>query len=301
MRAVIMVFVLTSVFLGSASPQSNEGMEVLPLPLIIAPESVADVSYVHTKNKHGEVTSANVLAELSVHAERDDGFIATWMTKSIAVGDVLIDEKNPQAANLYIGIPFKFVASFDGEPVRIFDRKHLLGGLLSNPVFADTEEDIVQAVVELFQSMSDEGLASTFVKVPYYMSICQSTSLPQSQKVESRGEVASPFGEGSLVGFTSYELTTIDDELGVARIEYQSGYDPESMTELVIDVFQRLAPDKMPTQEEIDQLSITQSTQAICDIDVETGWVSEMKLTNLVGADGEFQSEEFQISVSWTE
>lgn len=296
-----MLFVFTSVFLGSASPQSDESGEVWPLPLIIAPESTADVSYLHTKNKNGEVTSANAVAELSVHNEHDDGFIATWKMKSIAVGDVLIDEKNPQAASLYIGIPFKFVASFDGEPVRIFDKERLLSGLSKNPVFENNEEDTVQAVVELFQSMSDEGLASTFVKVPYFMSICQATSLPPSQKVESRGEVASPFGEGSLVGFTSYELTTIDDEIGVARIEYKSGYDPDSMKELVTDVFQRLAPDKMPTQEEIDQVSIIQTTQAICDIDLETGWVSEMNLTNLVEADGEFQSEEFQISVSWTE
>lgn len=301
MRALIVLLVFTSVFLGSASPQSDEHEDDWSLPLSIVPESSADVSYIHTKNKNGETTSANAVAELSVHAERDDGFIATWKMKSIAVGDVLIDEENPQAASLYIGIPFKFVASFDGEPVRIFDKDRLLSGLLNNPIFEDSEEDTVQAVVELFQSMSDEGIASTFVKVPYFMSICQATSLPPAQKVESRGEVASPFGEGSLVGFTSYELTTIDDAIGVARIEYKSGYDPDSMKELVVDVFQRLAPDKVPTQEEIDQLSIVQSTQAICDIDLETGWVREMNLTNLVEANGEFQSEEFQISVSWIE
>lgn len=301
MRALLLACVLGVTVAGSASAQLNNDNEAWPIPLMVTPGSMAQVSYTQEKNKNGEIAIANATAELSVQNELDTGFVATWKMKSLAVGDLLIDESTPQAASFYIGIPFQFEAAIDGEPVRIYDKEQLLNGLTESPIFEDYDDATLKNAVELFNSMTDEALAATFVKVPYYLSICQATSLPIAHKVETQGEVASPFGNGSLLGFTSYELTSVDDRQGIAQIEYHSGFDPESMKAMVVEMFQNLAPDKTPTEEEITQTSIIQSTSAECVVDLKAGWVTEMLLENVVEAGGEFQSEKYSISVSWVE
>ncbi len=299
-RASILLLAFVLAYQGFASAQSIDSKDVWPIPLNITQGSGAEISYFHKKNENGQISSANISAELEVESTLDDGFIATWKTNSIAIGDLLIDEKSPQAASFYLGVPFQFVANFDGEPVRILKKEELLSGMLENPVFEVYDQSTMQRVIEIFSSMSESGLATTFIKIPHYMSVCQATSLPLSEKVETRGETASRFGESSLIGVTSYELTSVDETLGLAQIEYQFGYDPESVKEAVMDMFKRLFPDKIPTQEEIEQTSIIHSTQAECSVDLATGWVREMHLTSIVEAGGEFKSEEFQISVSWT-
>lgn len=293
------VFGITSLVPSLA--QSGDEDSVRPIPLMVVGGTAANISYTHEKNTNGTVVTADATAELLVQSTSENGFVATWKMKSISVGDLFVDETKPEAASLFIGIPFQYAAGSDGEPTRIYNREKLLNGLSENPVFEQYEPAALEAAIDLFNSMTNEALAATFIKVPYYMSICQATSLPLSQEVETRGEVASPFGEGSLFGITSYELTSVDEDLGLAQIEYETGYDPESMKALVVEMFEKVAPDKKPTPEEIEETSIIQSARAECDVDLKTGWVTEMSFGSIVEAGEEFRSEDYSVSVSWVD
>jgi len=275
--------------------------EPVPIPLIFTPNSFAEISYTHEKLKNGKGNKAKITAFLNIEKELEDGFLANWTTKSVEIGDVLITEDSPQASSLFIGVPFSFLAGADGQPMKIHDKENLIAGLSKSPAFKDIDSDVMKSTIGLFESMDEETLAHIMIKVPSFMSVCQETEFIIGQPLESEVEAPSPFGEGILISDISYELTLADNKSGIAEIKYRSGFNAESLKQLTLDLFKKIAPDKTPSEEEMETLEIDRQDSADCSVDMSTGWVSKMNYSTFVKSEGETQQEVFDISVNWVE
>ena len=241
----------------------------------------------------------DIVNDINIEKELEGGFLANWTTKSVQVGKTLITENSPQASSLFIGVPFSFLVGSDGQPIKIHEKESLIAGLSKSPAFKDVDQDIMKRTMSLFESMDEETLAHVMIKVPSFMSVCQETEFIIGQPMETEVEAPSPFGEGVLISDISYELTSVDNKNGIAEIEYRSGFNADSLKQLTLGMFKKVAPEKTPSSEELDEIEIDRQDKADCSVDMLSGWVSKMNYSTLVKGDGDTQQEIFDISVKW--
>jgi len=117
------IFIL-SFLSGCSQPQENN-LEPFRIPLSDLTNSKAEITYTHQKIKNGQGRTGEIKALLEIKAKSDEGFIASWTSKSVQVNGVLIDESNPQAGSMLLGVPFDFSMGADGEPIKLLDSEKL--------------------------------------------------------------------------------------------------------------------------------------------------------------------------------
>jgi len=296
---------LCSFFLVGILSNYSQAQEItnepVNIPLRALPSSKAEITYTHEKLKNGRGNKAKITASFEIRNTGEDGFVASWTTKSVQLGDLLIDETSPQAGSMFIGVPIYFLAGTDGGPIKLQDKEKLIAQLPNSAAFVKADTQIVDQVISFFESMDEETLAQVLFKVPSFMSICQETNFIVDEANNFLVESPSPFGEGVLVANVSYKLTSLDIENNIAKLEYRSQFDAESVKQLAIQSLEKLAPDMPPSQKDIDELVIDRLDSADCMVDMSTGWVTKMTYSILVKSSDIVQKETYEIFVNWEE
>jgi len=293
----LLVFCL--VFLSNCSQAQETSLEPVSIPLSDLTNSKAEVTYTHQKLKNGQGRTGKITAILEIKSKKDEGFIASWTSKSVQVNGVLIDENSPQAGSMLLGVPLNFLTGADGGPIKLIEREKLFEELPNSAAFAESDAKTIEQVINFYKSMDEDTIANVFFKVPSFMSVCQDTNFIVGEANNFPTEQPSPFGEGVLIGNVSYELTSLDTKNNVAYIEYRTEFDKESMTELAIQSVKKLAPDAPISQKEIDEIIVDRNDSADCKVDISTGWVTDIKYTTMISASGETNEEIFDISLNW--
>lgn len=283
---------------GCSQPQENN-LEPVRIPLSDLTNSKAEVTYTHKKQKNGQGITGEIKALLEIKAKSDEGFIASWTSKSVQVNGVLIDESSPQAGSMLLGVPLDFLTGADGGPIKLLDSEKLFEELPNSAAFANSDAKTIEQVINFFKSMDEDTIANVFLKVPSFMSVCQDTNFKVGETNNFPTEQQSPFGEGVLIGNVSYELASLDTKNNTAYIEYRTEFDKESMTQLAVQSIKKLAPDAPIEQKDIDEMVVDRNDSADCKVDISTGWVREIKYSTLINASGETNEETFDISLNW--
>lgn len=296
-RLFALVFLFS--FLSNCSQAQETDLEPVSIPLNDLSNSKAEVTYTHQKLKNGQGRLAKITAILEIRSKNDEGFIASWTTKSVQVDDVLIDENSPQAGSMLLGVPLDFLTGADGGPIKLLDKEKLFAELPNSAAFAQSDAKTVEQVINFYKSMDEDTMANVFFKVPSFMSVCQDTNFVVGETNNFPTEQAGPFGEGVLIGNVLYQLTSLDPKNNIANIKYRTEFDQESFKQLAMQSLKKLAPDSSPSQEEIDELVMDRKDSADCEVDMSTGWVTDIKYTTMVSASGETNEEIFDISLNW--
>ncbi len=281
-----------------ASSGTASGQDPVDLPLVVQPGERLLIEYSHERNNNGQARSANIVGEIAIGDIGDDSFRATWTTKSVDVGGVRVDTSTPQASTFLLGVPIEYVADYDGTPLRIVDRNRLLDTLLKLPVFNSGNAEAAASMRSFFDSMSEEAMAQSFLKVPSYMALCQGTSLAIGERNEVSVQVPSPLGGAPVDAVVSYLLETFDVQHAKAHIEYRLVLDPASAKKLVSDFVERLASSNKSLHSEIAGLSIERNDSASCEVNAESGWTESVRFTTEIKTLDRFNSETFLVSVS---
>ena len=286
-------------FLSGCSQAQENNLEPVRIPLSDLTNSKAEVTYTHKKLKNGQGTTGEIKALLEIKAKSDEGFIASWTSKSVQVNGVLIDESTPQAGSILLGVPLDFLMGADGRPIKLLDSAKLFEALLNSAAFSNSDAKTIEQVINFYKSMGEDTIANVFFKVPSFMSVCQDTNLVVGETNNFPTEQPSPFGQGVLLGNVSYELTSLDTKNNTAYIEYRTEFDKESMTQLAVQSIKKLAPDFPIEQKDIDEKVVERNDSADCKVDISTGWVREIKYSTLINVSGETDEEIFDISLNW--
>ena len=297
-RFFLLVFLYS--FLSNCSQTQEKNLEPVNIPLSDLTNRIAKVTYTHQKIKNGESRTGKITALLEIKSKNDEGFVASWTSKSVQVNGVLIDENSPQAGSMLLGVPLKFLTGADGGPIKLLDREKLFEELPNSVAFANSDAQTVEQVISFYKSMDEDTIANVFFKVPSFMSVCQDTNFIVGEINNFPTEQQSPFGEEVLLGNVSYELTSLDTKNNIAYIKYRTEFDKESMTQLAIQSIKKLAPDAPISQKDIDEIVVDRNDSADCEVDISTGWVTDIKYKTMVSASGETNEEIFDISLNWT-
>jgi len=275
-------------------------LEPVSIPLSDLTNNKAQVTYTHQKLKNGQGRTAKIKALLEIKSKSDEGFIASWTSKSVEVDGVLIDESSQQAGSMLLGVPLNFLTGADGGPIKLLDKENLFAELPNSAAFANSDAKTIEQVINFYKSMDEDTIANVFFKVPSFMSVCQDTNFIVGETNNFPTEQPSPFGEGVLIGNVLYELTSLNTKNNTAYIKYRTKFDKESMTQLAIQSMKKLAPDAPISQKEIDEIVVDRNDSADCEVDISTGWVRKIKYSTLINASGETSEEIFDISLNWT-
>ena len=95
-----MPFTIFGVILLSATgcSQNDDGTSK-QIPLVLAPNSSAQIADTHQKSANGKNTLGRIKASLEIDETFENGYIGTWTTRSVQVGGIFINENHPQAAS----------------------------------------------------------------------------------------------------------------------------------------------------------------------------------------------------------
>lgn len=274
------------------------GQDSVDLPLVVHSGDRLLIEYSHERNNNGQATTGSIVAEIAIGDVGDDSFRATWTTNSVDVGGVRIDTSSPQASAFLLGVPIAYIADYDGTPLRIEDKNQLLDTLLEMPLFSSGNPEVAASVRSLFDSMSEEALAQSFLKVPTYMALCQGTSLSPGERNEATVQVPSPFGGAPVDAVVSYLLKTFDAQRAKAHIEYRLTLDPAGAKRLVAELLDQVASPDKPSQAEIAGLSIERNDSVSCEVSAENGWAESVRFVTENKVLDQFKSETFLVSVS---
>ena len=295
------IYLLATSFclLNNCSPTQDIDLEPVEIPLINIANNKAEVTYTHRKLKNGKGREGKITAVLEIESKSDEGFIASWTSKSVQVDGVLIDENSEQAGSMLLGVPLKFLTGSDGGPVKLLNKEQLFAELPNSVAFANSDAETVEQVMNFYKSMDEDTIANVFFKIPSFMSVCQDTNFIVGETNHFPTEQPSPFGEGVLMGNVSYKLTSLDSKNNIANIEYRTEFDQESLKQLAIQSVKKLAPDMPVSQSDIDDLMMDRKDSADCKVDMSTGWVTKIKYSTMVSASGETNEEIFDVSINW--
>ena len=266
---------IISVSLLIASTSSASAQDVIELPLNLQSGDLLLIQYTHERNDNGQVNGTTIEGEILIGDTGLDTIGATWTTISMEVGGVVIDASHPEAPGLMVGIPIRYVALVDGTPIRIEDREELLeimmASIIANRGGESVDREALARTRELFESMNDDALASAFLTVPKYLAICQGTALELGQPTMAEVEGPSPVGTATVSSMVTYVLDGIDEEKGLAQIEYRSTLDPVSAEQMLRALMAQLAgPDGIP-ESELEGMSIERNDSASCEVNTESG------------------------------
>ncbi len=274
------------------------GQDSIDLPLVVHSGDRLLIEYSYERNDNGRAVKGDIVAEIAIGDVGDDSFRATWTTNSADVGGVRIDTSSPEASALLLGVPIKYIADYDGTPVRIEDKNQLLDTLLETPLFSSGNAEAVASMRSLFDSMSEEALAQLFLKVPSYMALCQGTSLSLGERNEATVQIPSPLGGVLVDAVVSYSLNIFDAQRGKAHIEYRLMLDPASAKEIVAELLDQIDSPNKPPQSAIAGASIERNDSASCEVSTENGWAESVRFITKIKTLDHFRSETFLVSVS---
>lgn len=294
MKRAICTVILNAALVALALPVIAQ--ESFDFPVEVSAGDQFFVEYVHRKNRDGQETSGRITGVINVEEVRGDEFMASWTTRSVTVGDYVIDSNTPQAGDHMLGVPVRYAAGSDGEPLRIIDKEQLLERILSIPYFESQPQDATASVMALLNSMSEEALADALLKAPAIMSMCQGTNLQPGVRNRSRMQFPSPFGGSALDANVSYLLRKVDPDTGVAKIEVRIKLDPESATRATKELMERFSAGS-DSEPEMQDIMVEKEDSANCDVSTETGWTTTVIYITEMEVAGTYASEIYEIWV----
>jgi hypothetical protein len=289
--------VVGMVLISSGSAVGAQDNIDLPLYVDSGDRLLIDYSLVHTNN--GKSSTGKVSAEIVVGSINDESFLATWTTHKVEIGGKVIDSNSPQASSFLLGVPIEYVSAADGSPMRIADKTSFLETFLDSPVWKSMGPDAGDSARNFFNSLSEEALAQVLLKIPTYMSLCQSMSLPLGIQNDYAVQVPSPIGGEPVDSIVSYTLTAIDEQQENAHIDYTTSLDPESVKQLTIAMIEQFGSGEQPTPEEINSQMIERNESASCNVDIESGWVRTIRYLTETKVADQYKSERYDISVDY--
>lgn len=283
-----------------ASASRVYAQDVIELPLRVQSGDLLQINYTHERSDNGQSNSANIVGEILIGDVDEDNFRATWTTISMEVGGYLIDANSPEAPTLMLGIPMRYLADVDGTPIRVENKDELMDMMIDLLIEISGEDSVNLAAIDqtraLFDSMSDEALATAFLKAPTYLAVCQGAELELGQVNEAEVEIPSPIGGAPVSALVTYSLASIDEQEGRAQIEYRSILDPEGAERLVRDLLAQVAgPEGIP-EDELAGLSIERNDSASCEVNIETGLTESVTFVTETKALDQHRTETFVIS-----
>lgn len=297
MHGFASVIVAGAVLFASSAAVNAQG--TFDLPLFVEPRDRLLIEYTLERKRNGAGNTADVSAEIVVGEVYDDSFEATWTTHSMAVNGFVISSNSPQASELFLGVPIAYIADVDGAPLRINDKSALLTRLFDSSIWESKNEEAVESTKQFLGSLSEEALAQIFLKVPMYMSLCQGTSLPVGTRNDYAVQVPSPIGGPPADAVVSYELQTVDELNGTARVEYWVSLDPEGAKRMTMAILEQVGASDAATQQELDELMIVRNESATCDVHIGTGWVSDITYMTETKVADQHASETYTVTVDY--
>ena len=290
----IQIVVASMLLLSTSIARAQDNTD---LPLYVNTGDKLLIAYSHDRNRNGESVVANVSAEVEIGQIFEETFLASWTTHSMEIGGFVIDDSNPQAGEVLLGVPVEFLASADGTPLRISDKDELLETVFNSSFFKSQDAEGLARVETLFNSMTEDVLAQIFLKIPTYMAICQGTSLPLGEENSYQVEVPSPIGGEPADSVVTYELQDVNDSSGLAHIEYRMTLEPESARRMTVALLQQMGVGDDTTEQEFAGLMIERNDSASCGVNVESGWVEAVTFVTETKIADQFRSETFEISI----
>jgi len=280
--------------------------ESTPIPLRVESGDKAAIKYDQTKIRNGKSQTAKIDVSYEIVEILEDGLLIQWTTNSVEVAGVKIIKSSPMSANFLVGIPLVFEADIDGSPMKVHQKDQLLKDLKKTfSLFVDDSDNIgaVDAVIGMFENMDEESIAQVLFKVPSFLALCHNTDVIQGEPLESQQTQASPFGSGQLLVDASFELTKVSRKTNTASFVYSTKYNEDSMKEMALEVFNQIAPDKTPNDEELKKFQIIRNDTASCDVNLDSGTVKKMKYSTYVEAADEtgtqMNEDVYDIEVDW--
>jgi hypothetical protein len=216
-----------------------------------------------------------VTADLAVLEVHEASFLASWTLSSVEVDGRKVDIHRSMPDSMFTGVPVEYLADVDGQPLRITERDRVLDSLRETLVTAEIDSDQVDQVFSMFAGMSDDMLAQLILRAPTRMSLCQSLSLEEGAPNVYASQMPNPFGSGYGSATVSYQLLSMDDK--TAKIEYKFEADPVAAQQFLRDIAAQMTVDDELSQSERQNMSMVRADSAICEVDVATGWVTQME------------------------
>ncbi|MCP4123556.1 MAG: hypothetical protein GY751_17535 [Bacteroidetes bacterium] len=292
--------VIGVILLTSAISQSFAGSTV-SLPLQLKPFSKAIIDYILVKEKDGKTNKAHIMGMLEIQLLTNDGFEASWTTNSVEMGGVVIDKSSPLAASLFIGIPFRFISDKNGLPTKVVNLDNLTNSIFKSEIFAKADATVLKRTMKFINDLSDDVAAEWLFKVPSYMAICQGTNLELGVLHKDQGQIPSPMGNGTIVSDVTYKLSSINDELKTATIEFRSNFNPDSLKTAVEQAVAKIRPNEKKFANKIEDFEVSRKDTADCTVDTNTGWVKNMTYTTAITVAEKSRSERYDVSIRWTD
>jgi hypothetical protein len=263
---------------GSAFAQSGS----TEIPFAPSAGSEWNITEVRTRTGRGEgrdeTKVATTRGTLTLIDRTRDGFRANWILNQINADGVTVTDE-PQ---LLIGLNMGLMLDEAGAPVSVDEWPALRAQIFAamediTPAAERTESwrRSIATIENLMSQWAPAHAAQMLVPGIAVMSICQGTDLNVGEPVTATTRMPNALGGPPIDATESLTLVSMDRNVGVARLVYTRGLDPESATASIRQTLVNLARDSGRPVEEIEQMfanmTMTHDTRAECVVDLVTG------------------------------
>jgi hypothetical protein len=234
MRTPYVAFVL----LGASAAYADDS--VIEVPFAPPTSIFLDIHETRTRTSTDE-RRPNGVGQVSATLEINGGdppYGAIWTTTRVEVGGQVIVPGSPGAAQLLVGMPVGLELGEDGSPIAVRDwtefRERVVRAvseLTPPPERTEQWRRAIEATEWLFASMNESNAARLLVQDVGMMALCQHTGLAIGEPLRSESTTPNPLGGSPIRTLVSYELVQVDQSARVARLIFNSAYDPESVTD----------------------------------------------------------------------
>jgi hypothetical protein len=258
-----------------------------PVEIPFAPpeHTVLEIQEVRTRTST-DARGPNGGGRVTATLEIDGGeppYTAMWTTTRVEANGQVIVQGSPGAAQLLVGMPIGLDLAENGSPSAVQNWPELQRRVMSvvtelTPTAERTEEwrRAHEATERLFASMSPSDAARLLFQDVGIMALCQHTGLTLNQPLQSETMTPNPLGGSPIRTLVTYELTSVNQNAGVAHVVYSSAFDPISVAASVREMIERMTRETGRTlsAEELESqrsMTLVHNARAECVVDLRTG------------------------------
>lgn len=132
----------------------------------------------------------------------------------------------------------------------------------------------VEKAVATLKAMSPEAAAQTMLKEQVVLSATQMAGFDLHKPIRDKVQAANPLGGPPIDQVVTAELISIDKAAGVAVIDYDARFDPDSMKASLMQLFQRMSG-KAPSPAELAGFKIENNLACRYTMSLKTGLANE--------------------------
>jgi|GEM_PF-5084295 len=275
------------VFCVALACASTAHAQTAPVEIPFSPQerTVLEIQNVRTRTStdaRGPNGSGRVTATLEINGE-ESPYAAIWTTTRVEANGQVIVQNSPGAAQLLVGMPVGLELAENGSPSAVQNwaefQRHVIAAVTELTPAAERTEQwrrATEATQRLFASMSASDAARLLFQDVGIMALCQHTGLVVEQPLHSETMTPNPLGGSPIRTLVTYELTSVDQNAGLAHIVFSSTFDPESVAASVLEMIERATREtgRTLTDEELESqrnLTLSQNARAECVVDMNTG------------------------------